>query len=437
MATPVIEAQNLGKRYFLGVRERYRTLRDTLTNSVRAPFDGLRTSSDRESRARVLDGPSHAATHDGKPVVWALRDVSFSIAQGEIVGIIGRNGAGKSTLLKVLSRITTPTEGQARIQGRVGSLLEVGTGFHPELTGRENIILSGAILGMKKTEISRKFSDIVAFSGVETFIDTPVKFYSSGMYLRLAFGVAAHLEPDILLIDEVLAVGDAEFQKKCIGKMAEVASGGRTVLFVSHALPTVSSLCDRTILLDSGRVRMDGATRGVVEAYLASSFANAAQVAWEKGQEPGNGRALVRSVRVRDCRGHITPVHQITDPLFLEIDFECLVDGTKLNASFHVQNAMGVLLFATANFHEPEWGTKRYGKGLYRTIAVIPGSLLTDGLHRVSCYVVEDGNVHVAKLPDVLSFEIHDNAPETMGNYRGPTLGAVRPRLEWKTSKVQ
>ena len=266
MGDVVIRAEGLSKRYRIGVRKtrryyRYRTLRDAVSDRAMASL---------RSMASALKGGPSAAGSDANPYVWALQDVSFEIRRGEIVGIIGRNGSGKSTLLKILSRITEPTLGEARIYGRVGSLLEVGTGFHPELTGRENIYLNGAILGMKKAEIDRKFDEVVAFAEVETFLDTPVKHYSSGMYLRLAFSVAAHLEPEILLVDEVLAVGDAAFQQKCMGKMGDVAKEGRTILFVSHNMAAVENLCERAVVLDSGKVRSDASAHSAVAEYLSS-----------------------------------------------------------------------------------------------------------------------------------------------------------------------
>ncbi len=260
MNDTAIRVHNLGKQYQIGgPQERYKTLRDTLTDLATSPWRRLR-SAWRGERSK---SERHA--------IWALKDISFEIPRGEAVGIIGRNGAGKSTLLKVLSRITEPTEGRAELHGRVGTLLEVGTGFHPELTGRENIYFNGAILGMRRAEIDRKFDEIVAFAEVERFIDTPVKHYSSGMYMRLAFAVAAHLDPEILIVDEVLAVGDAQFQKKCLGKMEDVAKQGRTVLFVSHNMAAVRTLCPEAILLNSGRIEISGPSDQVIAQYLASS----------------------------------------------------------------------------------------------------------------------------------------------------------------------
>src|SRR6266567_2263487 len=257
MTNTIIRAENLGKRYAIGDRERYLALRDVLTRALKAPA--------RVFRARQpLNGNGHNG-HQGH--IWALKDVSFDVRQGEVVGIIGRNGAGKTTLLKILARVTKPTSGFAEVRGRMGSLLEVGTGFHPELTGRENVFLSGAILGMSKSEIHRKFDEIVAFAEVEKFIDTPVKYYSIGMRMRLAFAVAAHLEPEILLVDEVLSVGDLEFQKKCLGRMGKVAEGGRTILFVSHQMNQIRRLCQRVLWVEGGGIRQEGPTGPVLGAY--------------------------------------------------------------------------------------------------------------------------------------------------------------------------
>jgi lipopolysaccharide transport system ATP-binding protein len=271
MSVTAIEIEGLGKRYRVGERERYVALRDVLARSLTAPLRLFRGGSNGNG-----DAPAH---------IWALRDVSFQVREGETIGFIGRNGAGKSTLLKILARITEPTEGLARVRGRVGSLLEVGTGFHPELTGRENVYLSGAILGMKKAEIDRKFDEIVAFSGVETFLDTPLKHYSSGMQMRLAFAVAAHMEQEVLLVDEVLAVGDLEFQKKCLGKMKEVSRGGRTVVFVSHQMNQMRRLCERVAWIDGGKIRQIGAAAEVIAEYEAAMMGGS-----------GNGKQLASGV---------------------------------------------------------------------------------------------------------------------------------------------
>src|SRR6266699_3828773 len=272
MSDIAIQCEGIGKQYRIGERESYKALRDVITDAIKSPFRRLRQAANGSER-----------TGNGKPTIWALQDVSFEVKEGEVLGIIGRNGAGKSTLLKILSRITEPTCGRAEIKGRLGSLLEVGTGFHPELTGRENVFLNGAILGMKKTEIARKFDDIVGFAEVEKFLDTPVKYYSSGMYVRLAFAVAAHLQPQILLVDEVLAVGDIEFQKKCMGKMGDVSKGGRTIVFVSHQIGQIRRLCERVIWIDRGVVKRDGEVLDVVSAYETASAERAPQESADQG----------------------------------------------------------------------------------------------------------------------------------------------------------
>jgi lipopolysaccharide transport system ATP-binding protein len=302
MSSAVIRVEKLSKRYVLGhQRNRQDGLRHRLEDTLRNPF-------------RWLAGKMNERQVE-KEEFWALKDVSFEISEGEVIGVIGRNGAGKSTLLKILSRITEPTTGRIRLKGRVASLLEVGTGFHPELTGRENVYLNGAILGMTRVEIRRKFDEIVAFSEVEKFLDTPVKRYSSGMYVRLAFAVAAHLEPEILIVDEVLAVGDAAFQKKCLGKMGEVARGGRTVLFVSHNMEAVRGLCQRGIMLQDGEIRADGATESIVEAYHARLVSGSSRL------QRGNDRLAIERVTLKNDRGQETRQFLPGEDLIVEIAF--------------------------------------------------------------------------------------------------------------------
>ena len=309
MSELAVRVEGLGKEYRLGAQpERYSTLRDRLNKLPSALFKALRGRGERSEQ---------------NPPFWALKDVSFEVRPGEVVGIIGRNGAGKSTLLKILSRITEPTEGEVDIKGRVGSLLEVGTGFHPELTGRENVYLNGAILGMRRAEIARKFDDIVGFAEVEKFIDTPVKHYSSGMYMRLAFAVAAHLEPEILVVDEVLAVGDAEFQKKCLGKMSDVAKGGRTVIFVSHNMGAVQTLCTRAVLLRAGQMVQDGPVGRVLTAYLADKSAELARRG-KSSQPLDDGLTLERFV--------VTPAEPTCDdPISIEFEITSELDQTSLS----------------------------------------------------------------------------------------------------------
>src|SRR5439155_1585645 len=306
-------------------RERYKTLRDSLTDTMSAPFRRIQ-SAFRSSRSQKSEGVNDT--------IWALKNVSFEIPRGEVVGVIGRNGAGKSTLLKLLSRITEPTEGHAEIHGRVGSLLEVGTGFHPELTGRENIYLNGAILGMRRAEIASKFDEMVAFAEIDKFIDTPVKHYSSGMYMRLAFAVAAHLEPEILVIDEVLAVGDAAFQKKCLGKMGEVAKQGRTVLFVSHNLTALQSLCDRAIWLDAGRLISYGQAGSIVHEYLQSTVTSTLERCWDDpGTAPGDKHVRLHRVAVRPRTVRASDPVSVQTPVDLEFSYWNLAPHTVLNLS--------------------------------------------------------------------------------------------------------
>jgi len=320
MGDIAIRVEKLSKRYRIGQREPYKALRDVLTDAMYAPFRRLATAVRRPlTSTSSSDCGRPSAVEGGDDYIWALKDVSFEVKRGEVVGIIGRNGAGKTTLLKILSRITEPTEGYAEIHGRVGSLLEVGTGFHPELTGRENIYLNGAILGMKKREIDRKFDEIVAFAEVEKFIDTPVKYYSSGMYVRLAFAVAAHLEPEILLVDEVLAVGDAAFQKKCLGKMGDVAREGRTVLFVSHNMAAILSLCNKAYLLDEGHIVCSGITEDVVARYMQSISSVATIPLHQRTDRRGDGRVRLTSISIDNGTGQ--PSIRCSDRLRIRIGY--------------------------------------------------------------------------------------------------------------------
>ncbi len=424
MNAPAIHCEKIGKSYVLGERQSYHSLRDSIAGVLRSPWRRIR---------QVAGGRADADSHPDT-CLWALRDVSFQVNRGEVVGIIGRNGAGKSTLLKMLARITEPSEGFAEIHGRVGSLLEVGTGFHQELTGRENIYFNGSILGMKKAEIQRKFDDIVQFAEVERFIDTPVKHYSSGMYMRLAFAVAAHLEPEILLVDEVLAVGDAAFQRKCLNKMQEVGEQGRTVFFVSHNMPAVTRLCPRTILLDSGHVLHDGPSHQVVGTYLRSGLGTTAMREWtDAAHRPGNEIVRLHSVRVVGEDGKIMEKADIRKSLGIEMVFEVIKAGHILTPGCWISNEAGLTVFTTYD-QNPEWRQRPRPQGRYVSTAWIPGNFLTEGTHIVGALVktMMFNTVHLRE-PDAVAFHVIDSldGDSARGDFAGSIGGVVRPLLQW------
>ena len=415
-----IRAESLGKLYRVGTTQgvyRYRLLGEELASKVR--------------------GRGGAAKATG--TFWALRHVSFEVAEGEVVGIIGRNGAGKSTLLKILSRITPPTEGHVRVRGRVGSLLEVGTGFHPELTGRENVFLSGAVLGMRRADIVRQLDQIVDFAGIERFLDTPIKRYSTGMYLRLAFAVAAHLETDILLVDEVLAVGDAEFQRKCLGRMAEIGATGRTVLFVSHSMPSLLRLCPRLILLDRGGVVADGVAHEVVRTYLESGLATAAERTWPSPDlAPGDDTARLKAVRVRTDGGEITDELDIRRPVSIEVEYWHLAEDPAVRPSvnLHFYNEEGVCLFINNDFNNRTWWQSPRRLGVVTATCRIPGNLLAEGRIYVTAVVsTYNPTVVHAEEKEAVAFQVVDRSTGAGDGVRGPYVGdwpgAVRPMLAW------
>jgi lipopolysaccharide transport system ATP-binding protein len=416
MAT-AIAAEGLGKRYRIGeLQASYGTLRESLARATRRLVGGFHQHHYEE--------------------IWALRDVSFGIPQGQVVGVIGRNGAGKSTLLKVLTRITTPTQGRAEIRGRVGSLLEVGTGFHPELTGRENIFLNGSVLGMKRREILRKFPEIVEFAGVEKFIDTPVKRYSSGMYVRLAFAVAAHLEPEILLVDEVLAVGDAEFQRRCLGRMQDFGASGRTVLFVSHNMQAVARLCERTILLDEGRIVRDGPSPDVVAQYLQSGHGIGSYREWPDVETaPGDDVARMSWVRVVQDDETVDTV-DVRRPVGIEMAFRVLREAPLL-PKLKLLNAEGDVVFNALDT-DSRWQDP-VSPGEYVSTAWIPGNLLNEGFFTVDVGVVWLGlklHAHTGAA-NVVSFHVYDpgEGDTARGLFSGRLRGSVRPLLEWTTEE--
>jgi lipopolysaccharide transport system ATP-binding protein len=433
MSSEAVRVSGLSKRYRLGAMRSafsYGSLRDVISDAASSSWRRLSrgtTGSDRESAVR--------------PWMWALKDVSFSVATGEAVGIIGRNGAGKSTLLKILSRVTRPTEGFAQFRGHLASLLEVGTGFHPELTGRDNIYLNGAILGMRRAEIRRKFDDIVDFSGVSAFVDTPVKRYSSGMYVRLAFAVAAHLDPHILVVDEVLAVGDAAFQKQCLGKMQEVGRAGRTVLFVSHNMPAVTRLCERAILLADGGVVEDGPAEQVVAHYLTSALGTTARREWTADSPalPGNDWVRLRSVRVVDERGETVESIDVRRRVGIEIAFEVCRRELPLVPGIVLANEQGSAVFSAMDSN-PVW-REPCEPGCYTSTAWIPGNLLNEGPVVVSValgtFTAGGKTIKQASANDAVMFQVFDpgEGGTARGDYPGTWNAPVRPLLDWSIQR--
>jgi lipopolysaccharide transport system ATP-binding protein len=425
MSDTVIRVENLSKKYIIGhqKRERYMALRDVLADGAKSfgcqmlkPF------------GKRIPSPTYGE-------FWALKDVSFEIKQGDRMGIIGRNGAGKSTLLKILSRITEPTRGRISIQGRVASLLEVGTGFHSELTGRENIYLNGAILGMSKAEIKRKFDEIVAFAEVEKFLDTPVKHYSSGMYVRLAFAVAAHLEPEILIVDEVLAVGDVQFQKKCLGKMGNVAKEGRTILFVSHNMSTVESLCNRGILLDSGTLYLDGTSEEAVRVYLEKAYSLAAELPLDQRRDrTGSGRVRASSFKILNQKGNEEQALQSGKNYYFEVGYSNNI-GTWLSnvivsIDFFDEKGVRVLLLRT-NFTNNNL-TLNADKGyIFCGIKNLP---LVHGLYRVSIYISHADRETLDYIEDAVAVAVDGGDFFGTGNPGLPNHCKFLVKAEWSTT---
>ncbi len=429
-----IKLENLSKCYRIGLKEdMHDTFAKSLFSFIRSPLKNFR----KYRSLYKFDDLKPDQDNSPSDIVWALRDVSFEVKKGEVVGIIGMNGAGKSTLLKILTRITDPTSGHATIRGRVSSLLEVGTGFHPELTGRENIYLNATILGMRKKEVDRKFDGIVDFSGVEKFLDTPVKRYSSGMRVRLAFAVASQLEPEILLIDEVLAVGDAQFQKKCLNKMEEVGEHGRTVLFVSHNMSAITRLCSRAVLLDSGGVIADGPSHEVVRKYLDAGMGMTAAREWpDLSKAPGDDVVRLRAVRVRDEEGQISEVIDIRRKIGIEMEFEVLKPGHILLPFYNIINDEGLKIFSTVDL-TPEWRDRSRPKGCYTSTAWIPGNLLSEGTLYIGPSVKTTAQLQGIRFyePDAIAFHVVDtlDGNSARGDYVGRMSGAIRPMLKWDT----
>jgi lipopolysaccharide transport system ATP-binding protein len=419
-----VKVEGLSKRYRVGgLHSGYMTLREALAGVMLAPLQRRRGNG-----------------AGAREAIWALKNINLEVGEGEIVGVIGRNGAGKSTLLKILSRVTRPTKGRAEMRGRVGSLLEVGTGFHPDLTGRENTFLNGAILGMRKAEIRRKFDEIVAFAEIEKFIDTPVKWYSSGMYVRLAFSVAAHLEPEILMMDEVLAVGDAAFQQKCLEKMREIRLRGHTIFFVSHNMPAVARLCKRVVLLEQGEIVDDGPPQSVVSGYLRASWSVGTTREWAPGQEaPGDDVVRLRRVRTVSQAGESMIAVDIRQPMGIEIVYSVYKPGYVLEPVVDIYNEQGLNLFSSADV-DGQWHVQSRSVGAYTSTVWIPGDFLGEGSFLASVSIMSRSPVPKLHAHErkAIGFQVVDCPPNalTASDLAQPYSGVLRPKLQWTTQFV-
>lgn len=434
MSNIAIKVENLSKQYRLG---------DIGTGSLAHDINRWwHTVRGKEDPYLKIGEINDRTKSGGSQYVWSLRDIGFEIEQGDAVGIIGRNGAGKSTLLKILSRVTAPTTGSIKVKGRIASLLEVGTGFHPDLTGRENIFLNGAILGMRKHEIKKHFDAIVDFAGVERYVDTPVKRYSSGMYVRLAFAVAAHLESEILIVDEVLAVGDAEFQKKCLGKMGEVSKGeGRTVLFVSHSMASISSLCTKSVLLKQGQLEDYGQTDYIIAKYILSGKSNSGQVtaADIKVTKPCP-KANFHALRLLSAVNGITTHFAINEDIVIEFEYDIIVESALVYPSIHLLDNVGSIIFATFNgpsatLKVDEFYGKPLKKGRYKSVIKIPGNFLNDKTYSVNAFLVPEFMADLGIAEDVLSFSVEETG-EMRKEYTGDWAGLIRPKFDWVTEQI-
>jgi lipopolysaccharide transport system ATP-binding protein len=421
MGNTIIQVEHLSKAYRIGLEEKKSdTLSGTFLQAIKAPFNNLRALRNLRK-----------STGDDKTLFWALKDINFEVKEGEVLGIIGHNGAGKSTLLKILSRITEPTEGRIKIKGRVSSLLEVGTGFHPDLTGRENIYMNGTILGMRKREIDQKLDEIIEFSGVSQHIDTPVKRYSSGMTVRLAFSVAAHLDPEILIVDEVLAVGDAEFQKKAMGRMQQVSKGsGRTVLFVSHNMAAVKSLCNSAILLQHGSIYLQGDVHKIIDKYLAnSSDDKTSKIFTNPDKAPGN--EFVKIKRLEAVPNFLNESNSITvnTPVNIEFEFWNYVTDKPINLSMHVYANDGVCVF--------NWGSesKYLTKGIQKGICRIPGSLLNSNVYIITMMIVAEASYPLFNFEEGILLEVHEDRIKS--GWHGKWPGLLRPNLNFTLESME
>ncbi len=427
--TTAISVKNIGKQYKIGAAEskfRYNMLRDVIVDTFSAPVRLVKAMVGKSDRRQ------------NQNYVWALKDVSFDLEEGRVLGIVGRNGAGKSTLLKILSRVTEPTVGTVSVRGRVGSLLEVGTGFHPELTGRENIYMNGAILGMRRTEIDSKFDEIVDFSEVTQYIDTPVKRYSSGMYLRLAFAVAAHLEPEILVVDEVLAVGDAEFQKKCLGKMGDVAQQGRTVLFVSHNMSAILRLTQEAIVLNKGQMLMRAPTQEAVDFYLSSGQAQAGERVWDPENVPAASAPFRPiSLKIKSRSGKVVDTVRSTEPVTVEFEYQLDAPVTGLRVGMYLSTMRGEYVLTSFDTDAPElfekFDSRKSGRFISRT--EIPADIFNEGRYTIGVNASSFGVRRYFMDENAIAFNVDiSGAPGT--HWPEPRVGLVRPRLNWTIEKL-
>ncbi len=432
MSEVVIKVENLSKRYQLGSINTGILLQDVNRWWMRVTKKGqsiIVDETEEEEEKQALKDRDF----------WALKDINFEVKKGEVLGIIGKNGAGKSTLLKILSRITLPTAGQIKVKGHIASLLEVGTGFHPDLTGKENIFLNGAILGMTKREIKSKLDEIIAFSGVERYIETPVKRYSSGMYVRLAFAVAAHLDPEILIIDEALSVGDIEFQRKCMKKMSQIAREGKTVLFVSHSMETIKNLCTHAILLDLGKIYLKGTAKEVLKTYEDITFYKGKpEVFWyNQAQAPGNKVVRLMAVRALNQAHQVTNTLLDNEDIYIEIDFCAEAEGVCLTSSIQLFNQQGIFVLSSGNWPsttaniDPFSGSK-FGKGTYRSRVKIPAYFLNEGYYIVNVVFLQNSTVYVADTGEAVSFTVEDSG-DMRKEFKESFEGVIRPKLEWNT----
>jgi len=431
MSKNAIKVENLSKRYRIGYEKQARdTLAEVLSDWITRPIRNYR----RLRNLTKFEGQGQEI-QEVDDIIWALRDISFEIKPGEVIGVIGKNGAGKSTLLKVLSRITYPTHGTVTLNGRVSSLLEVGTGFHPELTGRDNVYLNGTILGMTRDEIDRKFDEIVDFSGISKFIDTPVKFYSSGMGVRLAFSVAAHLEPEILLIDEVLSVGDAAFQKRSLGKMEEVSKQGRTVLFVSHNMGAVRALCSRGLLLQSGKLEMDDDVDAVINTYLSSKdVSTAGRLGWSEADAPQDKELILFGIEMVSQSGEVKTTYRIDEPFEIRVHYQLIEEVNKLRLHLRFKTTMGETVFATYEDALNQEGANRK-PGHYTAICKIPANILNNMTYRI--YMGFDSPGHKVLIPGKEYLEV--DIVDTSDGYRyvkGAFDGPIRPLVEWQVEET-